>query len=81
MIYFLKVIRRIFAICAVVGFFLLIGAVGSADHADEVGEYYSFSEYTGQMVSGFLLMIPSIILERCLEMERELEGCEEDYDD
>ena len=58
-----KVVRKIFAIMAVVGLVLIIGAVGKDDfYTMELGRAYPFSETLKYMGLGAILTIPEIIV-------------------
>ena len=64
---YLKVIRTVFGIMAVIGFFIALGAVGRSDLADELGEYISIKDIFPQMLIGTLMMLPCGILEGFLD--------------
>ena len=58
-----KVIRKIFAIMAVVGLVLIVGAVGKDDfYTMELGCAYPFSETLKYMGIGAILTLPEIII-------------------
>lgn len=41
-----------------IGFFMLLGAVGKVDLADELHEEITFMEFVPQMIIGLILMLP-----------------------
>lgn len=71
-----KVIRNIAGIMAVIGFFLMLGAVGTSDYMDEIGVYYPIYKILPQMLIGVTLMLPSYFI-----FKSDYEYDEEDDDD
>jgi uncharacterized membrane protein YdbT with pleckstrin-like domain len=63
----LKAVEIITGIMAFVGFFLLVGAVGTSDYMDEIGQYCSFAQLVPQMVIGILMMFPFAGVEKYID--------------
>lgn len=56
-----KILNWIFGIMAFIGFFLIIGAVGASDLADELGIYEPVNAHMKHIFMGFILMVPCFI--------------------
>jgi uncharacterized membrane protein len=63
----LKIAENIMGIIAFFGFFLLVGAVGTRDYMDEIGQYYETTYLVPQMVIGILMMLPLVVIEKYIE--------------
>ena len=57
-----KIIPKIAAVLGFIGFFILIGAVGNQDYADELGVYRSFSEDLPLMIKGGCLLAAGFLV-------------------
>lgn len=76
---FSKVIRNVTGIMAVIGFFLMLGAVGTSDYMDEIGVYYPIYKILPQMLIGIGLMLPSYFVFRDYDVDDEDD--EDDWED
>lgn len=56
-----KILNWIFGSMAVIGFFLIIGAVGASDYAVEMHIYEPITAHMKEIVTGVILIIPGII--------------------
>lgn len=75
-----KVVRNVVGIMAGVGFFLMIGAVGTSDYMDEIGVYYPLTEMLPQLLIGVTLMLPSYFIFKS-DHEYDEEDDEDDWED
>lgn len=55
---FSKIIKNLIGLSMFIGFFILLGAVGKVDLADELHEEITFMEFVPQMIIGLILMLP-----------------------
>lgn len=51
--------KKIFKILAVIGFMVLLGAVGKVDYMSEIHQYYPLSKTIITMCVGIILIIPA----------------------
>lgn len=51
--------KKVFKILAVIGFIILLGAVGKVDYMSEIHQYYPLSKTMIAMGIGIILMIPA----------------------
>jgi hypothetical protein len=58
----MKVARVIAGFVLLFGIVLIVGAVGTSDYMDEIGQYYPLTETLKTMGLGVLLMIPYWII-------------------
>lgn len=58
----MKVARIIAGFILIFGVVLIVGAVGTSDYMDEIGQYYPLTETLKTMGLGVLLMIPYWII-------------------
>lgn len=56
-----KILNWIFGIMALIGFFLIIGAVGASDCDAEMGIYEPITAHIKYVFIGFIMMIPYLI--------------------
>lgn len=63
---FLKIVKIITGTIAVLGFFVVIGAVGACDYMDEIGQHYNFADYIPQMIIGLLMIFQMFVINKCL---------------
>lgn len=58
----MKVARVIAGFVLLFGIVLIVGAVGTSDYMDEIGQYYPLTETLKTMGVGILLMLPYWII-------------------
>lgn len=58
---FLKLCKFIAGLIALVGFFLMVCAVGTSDYMDVVGECYPFTKMLPTAVIGLVLMVSGVL--------------------
>lgn len=56
-----KIIDYVFAGLAVLGFFIIFGAIGTVDYYAEVGQYYPIGHMLKYSLLGLSLIIPAVI--------------------
>ena len=56
-----SIIDKVFGIMAIIGFFLIVGAVGASDYAVEMHIYEPVTAHMKEIVIGVILMIPGMI--------------------
>lgn len=56
-----KILSWILGIMALVGFLMLIGAVGASDYAVEMNIYEPITAHIKEMIIGAVLMIPGAV--------------------
>lgn len=66
-----KIISWVLGIMALIGFLLLIGAVGASDRAVEMGVYEPLTAHIKGAVIGLMLMIPEVIYLNVVERSDE----------
>ena len=66
-----KIISWVLGIMALIGFLLLIGAVGASDRAVEMGVYEPLTAHIKGAVIGLMLMIPEVIYLNIVERSDE----------
>lgn len=59
---FSKIIKNLIGLSMFIGFFILLGAVGNVDFADELHEEITFMEFVPQMIIGLILMLPGFYM-------------------
>lgn len=67
----IKVIEHVLGFLAIIGFLMVVGAVGTQDYADEVGIIVPWTETLKLSGIGFVLMIPLVIFETQVYQEGE----------
>jgi hypothetical protein len=75
---YLKVIRSITVIIAVIGVFVMIGGAGTSDLMVEMGEYHPLWKTALQMGVGLAMMTPAFFAFRNYELD---DDDWEDWDD
>lgn len=68
----MKVARVIAGFVLLFGIVLIVGAVGTSDYMDEIGQYYPLTETLKTMGVGLILMVPYWII-RALDETFEIE--------
>ena len=68
----MKVARVIAGFVLLFGIVLVVGAVGTSDYMDEIGQYYPLTETLKTMGVGLILMVPYWII-RALDETFEIE--------
>lgn len=68
----MKVARVIAGFVLLFGIVLIVGAVGTLDYMDEIGQYYPLTETLKTMGVGLILMVPYWII-RALDETFEIE--------
>lgn len=58
----MKVARVIAGFVLLFGIVLIVGAVGTSDYMDEIGQYYPLTETLKTMGVGLILMVPYWII-------------------
>jgi uncharacterized membrane protein len=58
----MKVARIIAGFILIFGVVLIVGAVGTSDYMDEIGQYYPLTETMKTMGVGLILMVPYWII-------------------
>lgn len=58
----MKVARVIAGFVLLFGIVLIVGAVGTSDYMDEIGQYYPLTETMKTMGVGLILMVPYWII-------------------
>lgn len=77
---FLKVINFIASALILAGFIMMIGAVGTCDYMDEIGEYYPVSKELPNMIEGVVMLGAGALMSNWLDKNfdyYEQEGDEE----
>lgn len=57
-----KIIKKLAGFAMFIGFFLVLGGVGTADFADETHKQITFLEYAPPIIIGLVLMIPGFYM-------------------
>lgn len=68
----MKVARVIAGFVLLFGIVLIVGAVGTSDYMDEIGQYYPLTETLKTMGVGLILMVPYWVI-RALDETFEIE--------
>lgn len=56
-----SILDKVFGIMTIIGFFLIVGAVGASDYAVEMHIYEPVTAHMKEIVIGVILMIPGMI--------------------
>lgn len=56
-----SILDKVFGIMEIIGFFLIVGAVGASDYAVEMHIYEPVTAHMKEIVIGVILMIPGMI--------------------
>ena len=58
-----KIFNGFITILAIIGFFVIIGGVGTMDYMATIGEHYPLIETLKTMMVGFLFVLPAVVRE------------------
>lgn len=61
----MRYLKKLIKLMGVVGFMVILGAVGHSDYQNAIGEYVSFNELFLTILTGVALLMPSITMLIC----------------
>lgn len=61
----MRYLKKVIKLMGIVGFMVILGAVGHSDYQNAIGEYVSFNELFLTIFTGIALMTPAITMLIC----------------